>query len=150
MPIRVLQLQHATHDPLSTFGVAAGVALEQRQGIDERLPCRMDEGPAGNIAVVARVVELDSQHLFRRVVERIEVFPNPVRKVVSLQSSVVSRGEWMAEIYSIDGVLIDELILQSNSTIITFKVDHLHSGIYIFRILEKDQVVGIGKFVKVH
>lgn len=81
-------------------------------------------------------------------IEKIDVFPNPANKVISLRFDGQERGYYTISIFnSLGRIVLKDYLLPGNSAIIN--VEALPSGIYYFRLENNDHLnPKHGKFIK--
>ena len=73
----------------------------------------------------------------------VSIYPNPVQNEIFINSSTEFER---ANIYSIDGLLIQSNILSKNASIDVF---NLHNGLYIIQLISNQNVKYSGKFLKI-
>ncbi len=80
----------------------------------------------------------------------VKLFPNPVNDILNIQYAGTSLKEMQVEICSISGkrILINKLNNVQSGHVIRLDVNSLPNGIYICRVLNDTQIIGVEKFCK--
>ena len=78
--------------------------------------------------------------------ESFRVYPNPVKNEVNIEWDAIHSEDIFFQLYDLQGRLLNEVSMKGKKKI-TVNRNGLNSGIYIFRILDKQTVTGAGKLI---
>lgn len=81
---------------------------------------------------------------FENVDEFVSVFPNPARETIFFKINQKSTGNFRLKIYDHSGSLLAIKLFQNNK--ISFDVNDLPSGVYVFQLFENDACIDRGSF----